>query len=41
MGLEDPQDRASPEGERHWFENDPDLASLRDNGRFKALLERM
>jgi non-specific serine/threonine protein kinase len=28
-------------GERRWFENDPDLNSLRDNSRFKALLERM
>jgi non-specific serine/threonine protein kinase len=28
-------------GERRWFENDPDLNSLRNSPRFKALLERM
>ena len=28
-------------GERNWIEKDPDLASLHDHPRFKALLERM
>ncbi len=28
-------------GQREWVENDPDLASLRDHPRFKALLERL
>jgi len=28
-------------GDRAWIENDPDLASLRDNPRFRKLLDRM